>query len=79
MMLQLSLSAEEAQQLINLLDLAVKSGGLQVSGPALSIAAKLSKEMNSSPEDNGQKLPPDHRQEVPHERERQEKRFSTNR
>ncbi len=37
----LELTKEEAQQLLDLLDIATKTGGLQVASAALPIAAKL--------------------------------------
>ncbi len=40
-MIILELTKEQAQQLLDLLDLATKSGGLQVASVALPVAAKL--------------------------------------
>lgn len=39
--MQIELNQQEAQQLIGLLDLATKSGGLQVAQAALPIAIKV--------------------------------------
>jgi hypothetical protein len=39
--MNIELTNEEAQALAQLLDLAVKAGGLRVAQPALAIAAKL--------------------------------------
>ncbi len=39
--MQIELTPQEAQQLIGLLDLATKSGGLQVAQAALPIAIKV--------------------------------------
>lgn len=39
--MQIELNTQEAQQLIGLLDLATKSGGLQVAQAALPIAIKV--------------------------------------
>ena len=39
--MQIELTKQEAQQLIGLLDLATKSGGLQVAQAALPIAIKV--------------------------------------
>ena len=39
--MQLEITTQEAQQLIGLLDLATKSGGLQVAQAALPIAVKV--------------------------------------
>lgn len=39
--MQIELTQQEAQQLIGLLDLATKSGGLQVAQAALPIAIKV--------------------------------------
>jgi len=42
----LELTKEEAQQLIGLLDLATKSGGLQAAQAALPIAVKVQAELD---------------------------------
>lgn len=39
--MNLELTKEEAQQLLDLMDLATKSGGLQVAAVALPLAAKI--------------------------------------
>ena len=45
--MQIELTELEAQQLIGLLDLAVKAGGLQAAQAALPIAAKTQAELNN--------------------------------
>ena len=45
--MQIELTELEAQQLIGLLDLAVKTGGLQAAQAALPIAAKAQAELNN--------------------------------
>jgi hypothetical protein len=44
--MQIELTAQEAQQLIGLLDLATKSGGLQAAQIALPIAVKVQSELD---------------------------------
>jgi hypothetical protein len=44
--MQIELTAQEAQQLIGLLDLATKSGGLQAAQAALPIALKVQTEID---------------------------------
>lgn len=45
--MQIELTELEAQQLIGLLDLAVKAGGLQAAQAALPIATKVQAELNN--------------------------------
>ena len=45
----LELTPQEAQQLIGLLDLATKSGGLQAAQMALPIAVKVQTELDKEP------------------------------
>lgn len=47
----IELTPTEAQQLLGLLDLATKSGGLQVAQAALPIAIKVQTELDKSKED----------------------------
>jgi hypothetical protein len=47
----LELTQQEAQQLLGLLDVAVKAGGLQVAQAALPIAIKVQTELDKSQED----------------------------
>jgi hypothetical protein len=42
----LNLTPEEAQQLLNLLDLATKAGGLNVAAQALPLAIKVQEALN---------------------------------
>jgi hypothetical protein len=44
--MQIELTPQEAQQLIGLLDLATKSGGLQAAQMALPIAVKVQTELD---------------------------------
>lgn len=44
--MQIELTQLEAQQLIGLLDLAVKTGGLQVAQAALPLATKIQTELD---------------------------------
>jgi hypothetical protein len=44
--MQIELTPQEAQQLIGLLDLATKSGGLQAAQIALPIAVKVQSELD---------------------------------
>lgn len=44
--MQLELTPQEAQQLIGLLDLATKSGGLQAAQAALPLALKVQTELD---------------------------------
>lgn len=44
--MQIELTPQEAQQLIGLLDLATKSGGLQAAQMALPIAVKIQTEID---------------------------------
>lgn len=45
----LELTPQEAQQLIGLLDLATKSGGLQAAQMALPLAVKIQTELDKEP------------------------------
>jgi hypothetical protein len=45
----LELTPQEAQQLIGLLDLATKSGGLQAAQMALPLAVKIQTEIDKEP------------------------------
>ena len=45
--MQVEFTQQEAQQLIGLLDLATKSGGLQVAQAALPIAIKVQSALNA--------------------------------
>jgi hypothetical protein len=47
--MQIELTPQEAQQLIGLLDLATKSGGLQAAQMALPIAVKVQTELDKEP------------------------------
>jgi hypothetical protein len=47
--MQIELTPQEAQQLIGLLDLATKSGGLQAAQMALPIAVKIQTEIDKEP------------------------------
>jgi hypothetical protein len=47
--MQIELTPQEAQQLIGLLDLATKSGGLQAAQIALPIAVKVQTELDKEP------------------------------
>jgi len=50
--MNLKLTLEEAQSLINLLDLAVKAGGLQTASIALPLAVKIQEAANPPQESN---------------------------
>lgn len=47
--MQIELTPQEAQQLIGLLDLATKSGGLQAAQMALPLAVKIQTELDKEP------------------------------
>jgi hypothetical protein len=47
--MQIELTPQEAQQLIGLLDLATKSGGLQAAQMALPLAVKIQTEIDKEP------------------------------
>lgn len=47
--MQIELTPQEAQQLIGLLDLATKSGGLQAAQMAIPIALKVQTELDKEP------------------------------
>ena len=49
--MKLELTIDEANQLLSLMDLAVKAGGLQVSAVALPLAQKLQAAANAPPEE----------------------------
>lgn len=48
--MNIELTALEAQQIIGLLDLAVKSGGLQAAQAALPLATKVQIELDKEPQ-----------------------------
>jgi hypothetical protein len=50
----IDLTEQEAKILIQLLDVAVKAGGLQVAAPAASIASKISEQMVEVPSEEPQ-------------------------
>tara|TARA_Y100001963_G_C6581482_1_gene353642 strand:- start:108 stop:281 length:174 start_codon:yes stop_codon:yes gene_type:complete len=50
----IDLTEQEAKILVQLLDVAVKAGGLQVAAPAASIASKISEQMVEVPSEEPQ-------------------------
>jgi hypothetical protein len=51
-MITIKLTNEEAQQLAALLDIAVKSGGIQVAAPALALLEKVRQGAEDSPQES---------------------------
>lgn len=49
--MKLELTEQEANQLVNLLDVAVKAGGLQAASPALALVIKLQNASKQTQED----------------------------
>lgn len=51
--MQIELSADEVRATIQMLDLAVKAGGLQVAQHAIPLAMKLQQAVDAQPKDGG--------------------------
>lgn len=49
--MQIELTPAQAQNLLQLIDLAVKAGGLQVAKPAYDVAAVIQQAIDAKPDD----------------------------